>query len=126
MIARGWMVVAAVALAACSSGGGTDAGQGRQPLVIETPTTIVGILDVSVEEGEVGLDDISDVNFGSVELDDGYVLVEIAGDVLRASNVARETLFTSSRFEVSLAGPSELLFDELTPYYSVDTLSPLD
>ena len=126
MIARGWMVVVAVVLAACSSASGTEAGQGRQPLVVETPTTIVGVLDVSVEEGEVGLDDISDVNFGSVELDDGYVLVEIAGDVLRASNVDRETLFTSSRFEVSLAGPSELLFDELTPYYSVDTLSPLD
>ncbi len=60
------------------------------------------------------------------KLDDGYVLVEIAGAVLRASNIDRETLFTSSRFEVSLAGPSELLFDELTPYYSVDALSPLD
>jgi hypothetical protein len=126
MTARGWKVVAVAALAACSSQPGADAGRGRQPLVVETPTTIVGVLDVSVEEGEVGLDDISDVNFGSVELDDGHVLVEIPGDVLRSSNIDRATLLTASRFEVSLAGPSELLFDELTPYFLVDAITPLD
>ena len=110
-------------LLGCGSDGSVT---GDQPELVETPATVVGVLDVSVEEGDVGPDEISDVNFGSVQLDDGYVLVEIPGDVLRASDVERDMIAAAARFEVSLAGPSELVFDESTPYYVVDAITPLD
>lgn len=110
----------------CGSDGSGGSITGDQPKLVDTPATVVGVLDVSVEEGDVGPDEISDVNFGSVELDDGYVLVEIPGDVLRTSDVERDQIFATTRFEVSLAGPSELVFDETTPYYVVDDVTPLD
>lgn len=113
-------------MAACSSGG-VDLGgsQGRAPLVVDTPATITGVLDVSVEEGPVGADDISEVNFGSVELDDGFVLIEIWADVVRASGVSRDELVGGGTFSVRLDGPGRF-FDDRAPTYLVAEIEFLD
>lgn len=100
------------------------------PLAVETPTTVVGLLEVSVEEGSVGDSDISEFNFGTVQLEGavegGYVLVEIPGDVVRAAGVSRDDLFRSLRYQVSLSGPSDLVAGEGIASYVVDGLTPLD
>lgn len=108
-------------------GGGFVAASTRDlPLTIETPTTIVGLLEVTVEEGPVGDDDISEINFGNVEVEGGYVLVEIPGDVLRAAGLAWDDLQTPSRYELSVSGPGEVIADAQIPSYAVESLTPLD
>lgn len=117
-------VVAVMSVAACSAGADDSSGP-REPLIVEPPVTIIGTLDVSVEEGPVGADEISEVNFGSVETDDGYVLIEVWADVVRSSGISREELVGGGTFSVRLDGPSEF-FDDRAPTYLVAALESLD
>ena len=69
------LVAALIVLAACD--GGDAPNRGLEPLRIEVPATIVGDLEISVEEGPVGDDELSEVNFGSVDSPEGTVLIEV-------------------------------------------------
>ncbi len=86
---------------------------------------MTGVLDVSVEEGPVGGDGVSAINFGSIEVADGYVLVEIPADVVRASRVSRDVLVGGRTFRVELGSESEYS-DAFSPSYRVTGLEPLD
>jgi hypothetical protein len=91
----------AVAACACAA---TDES-GRDPVTVDTPATVAGELEVAVEEGPVGDDDLSEINFGSVtDDDDGVVLVAIPADVARSSGVSREQLVAGGRYEIDLVG----------------------
>ncbi len=49
------------------------------------PMSVEGILIYDVEEGSVGLDGISEVNFGELQTSKGSLLIEVWADVLRNS-----------------------------------------
>ena len=115
------LAVVALASAACSSGAGESDGV-DQLLRVDPPITITGALDVSVEEGPVGADDISQINFGSVATDNGVVLVDIPADVVRAAGLSREQLVGGGTFVVRLNGPFEF-FDPEFPTYRVGELT---
>lgn len=119
-------LLCAVALGAC---GGDDTAEpvgdrGAVPLTIEAPTTLTGVLDISVEEGPVGGDGISEVNFGSVELEGGFVLVEVPAEVVRAARLSRDVLISGREFRVEIAGEGSF-FDPAAPAYLVSALEPL-
>lgn len=109
-----------------ADGGSVIAAAGDLPMALVTPTTIVGLLEVSVEEGPVGADDISEINFGTLDVEGGFVLVEIPGDVVRAAGLTWVDLQRPSRYEVSVDGPGTLVADDDTPSYAVESLTLLD
>ena len=120
----GTLVALSLVMAACGDGDDRDS-LGEEPLRVSVPATLTGALDVSVEEGPVGEDDVSEVNFGSIELDDGFVLIEIGAATVRAAGLTRDELVGGGRFQVELDGESEY-FDPSAPTYSVSSLEPLD
>jgi hypothetical protein len=117
------LVVALVLAVAGCGGDDGEPDRGTLPVAVDVPVTILGELDVSVEEGPVGADDISEVSFGSIETPDGPVLIEIWADVVRASGLTRDELVAGGRFRVELTGPSEFSTPEL-PSYVVGSLVP--
>ena len=114
------MVVFGVVAAACSSG---SDGAADEPMVLDPPTTITGELEVSVETGPVGDDDVSEVNFGSVETDRGFVLVEIPAEVIRTAGLTRDEFVGGGTFTLRLDSPSEQS-DPQVPTYLVAELTP--
>lgn len=119
-------LLCAAALGAC---GGDDTAEpagdrSAVPLTVEAPTTVTGVLDISVEEGPVGGDGISEVNFGSVELDDGFVLVQVPAEVVRAARLSRDVLVSGREFRVEIAGEGSF-FDPAAPAYLVSALEPV-
>ncbi len=100
---------------ACGSGGDGD-DRGRVPLEVELPTELTGRLEISVEEGPVGDDDLSEINFGSIEVDDGFVLIEIAADVVRQSGLTRDELVAGGSYRVHLDQRSEFTEPLATSY----------
>ncbi len=90
-------------------------------MVVDTPTVVVGELEISVEEGPVGVDDLSEINFGSVNTDEGVVLVAVTAEVARTSGLTRTGLMAGGRFEVDLVGPFES-FGPAAPTYLVEGL----
>lgn len=112
-------------LASCGAGDTTGGGAANRLLTIETPTVMTGRLDVAVEEGPVGGDGISEINFGSVEVADGIVLVEISAEVVRAARVSRDVLVSGREFRVEIAGASEFSSPD-APSYVVASLEPVD
>ncbi len=119
---RAALVAAAVLLVGACGGDDEPVNRGTVPVTVDVPTTIVGVLDISVEEGPVGADDISEVNFGSVETDTGPVLVEVWADVVRASGLTRDELVGGGRFRVELSGEAEYSVPDV-PGYRVSALS---
>ncbi|MFW2334608.1 hypothetical protein [Ilumatobacter sp.] len=89
-----------VAVVTCACAAGDESS--RTPITIDTPATVTGALDVSVEEGPVGDDDLSEINFGSVTTGEGVVLVAVPADVARASGVTRDELVSGGSYEVAL------------------------
>jgi hypothetical protein len=119
MRARWFLLVTLLVAASC---GGDDAGP--TPFAeIDVPATIVGELEISVEEGPVGTDDISEVNFGSLETPDGPILIEVWADVVRAAGLSRDELVGGGRFRVELDEPAEYSPPQ-APSYRVSTLVP--
>ncbi len=114
------MVVLGVVGAASSSGSN---GSADEPMVVEPPTAITGELEVSVETGPVGPDDVSEVNFGSVATDRGFVLVEIPAEVIRHAGLTRDEFVGGGTFTLRLDGPSEQS-DPQIPTYLVAELTP--
>jgi len=113
----------AVTTVAC--GGSEDGSLGTDPQRVETPVTLTGQLDVSVEEGPVGGDEISEVNFGSLAVDDGFVLVQISAATVRSAGLSHQELTGGGRFRVDLSGESEYT-DPRVPTYIVSELELLD
>ncbi len=68
---------------------------------------------------------LSEINFCSIELDDGYYLVEVGVAPIRAAGMTRDDLISDPRVRATLSGPSELLFSSETPYYVVTALERL-
>jgi hypothetical protein len=86
----GFGLICGLLLAACGVGGGTR--EGRQPSTFPEgtvwPQVLEGVVEVAVEEGDVGDDGFSEINFGSVDADTGTYLIAIPGDVLRAAGIS--------------------------------------
>ena len=101
----------------------TDVRGGVQPIAIEVPATVVGVLEISIEEGPVGDDDLSEVNFGSVTTDDGVVAVEVWADTVRAAGLTRDELVEGGRYRVELGAESEYTAGAF-PSYVVTALGP--
>ena len=102
-------------------GGGGGADRGRVPLEVELPAQLTGRLEISVEEGPVGDDDLSEINFGSIEIDAGFVLIEIAADVVRRSGLTRDELVAGGSYRVHLDQRSAFT-DPLAPSYVVTSI----
>ena len=68
------------------------------------PHVVTGVLEISVEEGPVGEDDISEINFGELTVEGTTLLVSLAGDVVRESGRQRSDLFGGTNYRVTLAG----------------------
>lgn len=117
------VVAGLVLLAACGGTGSGSSNRGTVPLSIEVPATIVGELEISVEEGPVGDDDLSEVNFGSVETRDGLVLIEVWADVVRTAGLSRGELVAGGRYQVELSGSAEYSSPD-APSYLVAGLTP--
>lgn len=118
-------LVSIVALGACGGDDTAEPAPGAVPLTVEAPTTVTGVLDIAVEEGPVGGDGISEVNFGSVELEAGFVLVEVPADVVRSARLSRDVLVSRRTFRVGIAGEGSF-FDPAAPTYLVSDLEPVD
>jgi len=117
------VIAALVLLAACGGSGSGASNRGTVPLSIEVPATIVGELEISVEEGPVGDDDLSEVNFGSVETPEGPVLIEVWADVVRSAGLSRDELVAGGRNLVELSGTAEYSSPDV-PSYLVAALTP--
>ena len=92
---------------------------------METPATLTGQLDVSVEEGPVGDDEISEVNSGSLAVEDGFVPVQISAATVRAAGLSHRELIGGGHLRVELSGESEYT-DPRVPTYVVSELELLD
>jgi len=108
------LIVSMLALATCACATGDEPS--RSLITVATPGTVAGQLEVSVEEGPVGDDDLSEISFGSIATDDGVVLIAVTADVARSSGVSRDELVAGGRFEVDLVGPLTVA-DPAAPTY---------
>jgi hypothetical protein len=80
------------------------------------PHVVTGALEISVEEGPVGEDDISEINFGELTVEGTTLLVSVSGDVVREGGRQRSDLFSESNYRVTLAG-----IDPLSAKYGATT-----
>jgi hypothetical protein len=113
------LIASVLALAACACA--TEDEPSRSLISVATPATVAGQLEVSVEEGPVGDDDLSEINFGSIATDDGVVLIAVPADVARSSGVTRDELVAGGPFEVDLVGPFTVA-DPAAPTYLAGAL----
>ncbi len=119
-----WVPALVVLIVGCA--GSSDGSLGDEPLTLEVPAEVEGTLDVSVEEGPVGVDGVSQLNFGSIELDGArFVLVEITDEVVRAAGLDRDELVSGPvvRAQIELEGER---FDPRAPTYPVASIEILD
>ena len=110
-------------LAACSR----EAGIEGLPKGATFPHVMVGRITISVEEGEPGVDDISEVNFGELKVDGTKTyMITVAGDVVRRAGITRNDLYTRRLFRVTLTGVDPISKSTGVPAYVVGELAPLD
>jgi hypothetical protein len=82
------LCVLAVCLAACGVKDQADsASDAELPSLSALPTTVEGFLEVSVAEGDVEDDDISEFNFGTITVDGKEIPFECDGALLRSAAV---------------------------------------
>lgn len=96
-------------LAACGDSNATGRGGGAPrafPAGTTWPQTVEGILEIAVEEGEAGADEVSEINFGTVQTASGAVLIDVEGAVVRRAGLTREDLYRSLAVRATLSGPS--------------------
>ena len=115
---------------ACSSGDDHRiSGDRNEPLRVaedvQWPVTLRGTLEVMVEEGTAYEDDLSEINFCSLRVDEGYYLLEVGVEAVREAGWTREEFVSETKVEVLLDGPSDLLFSLEIPYYRVLQFNPL-
>jgi hypothetical protein len=99
-----------------------ERGASRAPFTA-WPQVLEGVVEVAVEEGDVGDDGLSEINFGSVDTDAGTYLIAIPGSVLRAAGISRDAMLPGMRGRITLSGPYEYS-DPQTPTYAVSTIEP--
>ncbi len=120
------LALSAALLSALACFPGVGRNPGREPLTLPAgtswPTTLEGVLELAVEEGTPYEDGLSEINFCSLERDDGYYLLEVYAPAVRGAGMSRDDLVASPRVRATLSGPSELLFSDETPYYVVTAL----
>jgi len=98
------LVLGAVLFVAC---GGGDRGKiAALPAGAEYPLAVEGVLVISVEEGPVGDDDLSEINFGTLESDSGTYLIEIDAATVREAGLTRDDLYAGHRVRATLTGES--------------------
>jgi hypothetical protein len=106
---RAWptflLFLALAPLAACSPEG-VGVSARTFPAGTAWPQTVEGVLDIAVEEGEAGADEISEINFGTVQTASGTVLIDVEGAVVRRAGLTREDLYRSLAVRATLSGPS--------------------
>ncbi len=92
-----------------ASGGGAAGrliGEGAVTFVeVEPPATVTGRLEITVEEGPVGSDELSEINFGSISTDEGQVLIELEAEIVRAAGLTRDDLLAGPRVSAALEAP---------------------
>ena len=79
------------------------------------PCQVDGKLDISVEVGDVGDDDISSINFGELDTDDGMLLIEVNDHVIRDARLTRNDLYVSKMVRVSIDGSTDYGVAQGTP-----------
>jgi hypothetical protein len=77
-------------LAACGSDSGSPAAAGGSAAFADLPATVEGWLEISVEEGDVGEDGVSDFNFGSLTVGGEELMVEVSGSLLSKARIPPE------------------------------------
>ena len=117
-------LILTVLLAACGGSGEVLNPIRSFPAGTAWPQVLEGPVEVSVEEGDVADDGLSDVNFGSVETDTGPYMIAIPGSVARAAGLSRDAMVAGGRFRVTLSGLYEYA-DPQMPTYEVSRLERL-
>lgn len=96
-------------LAACWGSNSTGSA-GAAPRIFPAGTTwpqaVEGVLEIAVEEGEAEADEISEINFGTIQTASGTVLIDVEGAVVRRAGLTREDLYRSLAVRATLDGPS--------------------
>ena len=103
-----------------------QAGMDELPESTTFPHVVVGALEVSVEEGPVGEDDISEINFGGLSVDGNTFMVSLAGDVVREAGIERNDLFGGATYRVTLSGIDQLSGSIGVIYYQVSKIEQPD
>jgi len=85
------------------------------------PQTLEGTLEISVEEGEVGLDGLSAINFGTLHGSGMYLSIEVSATALRESGFSRADTNRRSRVQATLSGPGQFSTPEY-PSYRISAL----
>jgi hypothetical protein len=80
---RGFLAVLAAAALLAGCGGKDDAATAATVDLSKLPVTVEGKLDVSVTEGDVDDDDVSELNFGTLTVGAQAIDVLVDPDVMR-------------------------------------------
>ena len=90
------------------------------PVDASFPYQAEGRLEISVEEGEVGPDGLSAINFGALVTAEGTYLVSVDADLLRAAGWSRDELVGRPDVRVELASADEQF--TTPPTYAIATI----
>ena len=118
-------------LVGCGGGdGGTedgfyDAEIRTFPAGTSWPQAIEGTLEISVEEGNVHEDGLSEINFGSIGDASGVYMIAVPANVAQSAGISREELVSMGTFHVEVDGMSEFS-DPRFPTYQVSKIERLD
>ena len=105
--------------------GGSQGGLDGLPEGTSFPHVVTGTLEITVEEGPVGEDDISELNFGELAVDGTTLLVSISGDVVRDSELEREELMSGAVCRITIAGRESVIGAVGVTSYSISRIEPM-
>jgi len=71
------------------------------------PYLVEGELDISVETGDVGDDDISSINIGELKINEGILPIEVHDHVIRSAKLSRNDLYISKKVKVTISGSTD-------------------
>ena len=81
-----------------------DSKRMKLPANTKWPYKIDGELDIAVETGDVGDDDISSINFGELNTTEGVLQIELHDHVIRNANLTRNDLYISKKIKTTISG----------------------
>ena len=85
------------------------------PADINWPYEIDGELDIAVETGDVGTDDISSINFGELNSSEGVLQIELHDHVIRSANLTRNDLYISKKVKATISGSTNFAVEQGAP-----------
>ncbi|HEV7239707.1 MAG TPA: hypothetical protein VGQ36_10735 [Thermoanaerobaculia bacterium] len=100
-------------------------GAARLPSDATWPHTIEGKLEISVEDGDVDADDLSELNFGSIRTTDGTFLIHLDATVIRQAGLRRDQLYPEPTVRAELSGPHKYSLPT-APTYRVSKISIIE